>query len=63
MEYRNPKSFYETIERFMHWVCKRFGVLEEDELIRDFQEETRTFIDPETQLKHEKREKEHEFQL
>lgn len=56
-------KFYETIERFIHWVCKRFGVPEEDELIRDFQKETRTFIDPETQLKHEAKEKEWNLEL
>ncbi len=54
-------KFYETVERFINWVCKRFAVPEEDELIRDFQEETRTFIDPEKQLKQE--EKDYELEL
>ena len=55
--------FYETIERFIHWVCKRFGVPEEDELIRDFQEETRTFIDPIKQIEQENKEKCNELKL
>ena len=31
---------------------------EEDNLIRDFQRETNTFLDPEKQIKHEEMEKE-----
>lgn len=54
-------KFYETIEKFIHWVCKRFSIPVEDEFIRDFQKETNTFIDPEKQLKHEVKEKEKEY--
>lgn len=56
-------KFYETINKFIHWICKRFDMGEEDNLIRDFQKETNTFIDAEKQLKHEKREKEIEMEL
>ena len=35
-----------------------FDIAEEDNLIRDFQEETNTFIDPEKQIKNEERGKE-----
>lgn len=55
--------FYETIERFIHWVCKKFTVPQEDELIRDFQEETRTFIDPIKQIEQENKEKCNELKL
>lgn len=37
---------------------KNLNIAEEDNLIRDFQMETNTFIDPEKQIKHEDREKE-----
>ena len=51
-------KFYETIDKFIHWICKKFDIGAEDNLIRDFQKETNTFFDAEKQLKHEEREKE-----
>ena len=51
-------KFYETIDKFIHWICKRFDMGAEDNLVRDFQKETNTFLDAEKQLKHEEREKE-----
>ena len=51
-------KFYETIDKFIHWICKKFDMGAEDNLIRDFQKETNTFLDAEKQLKHEEREKE-----
>ena len=51
-------KFYETIDKFIHWICKKFDIAEEDNLIRDFQKETNTFIDPEEQIKKEEREME-----
>ena len=51
-------KFYETIEKFITWICKKFDIGAEDYLIRDFQRETNTFIDPVKQIKHEDREKE-----
>lgn len=39
-------KFYETVEKFIEWVCKKFGIGESKELVRNFEEETRTFIDP-----------------
>ena len=49
-------KFYETIDKFIHWICKKFDMGAEDNLIRDFQKETNTFLDAEKQLKHEERE-------
>lgn len=49
-------KFWETIDKFIHWICEKFDIAEEDNLIRDFQRETNTFIDPEKQIKHEERE-------
>ena len=51
-------KFYETIEKFITWICKKFDIGAEDYLIRNFQKETNTFIDPVKQIKHEEREKE-----
>ena len=52
------KKFWETLDKFIHWICEKFDIAEEDNLIRDFQKETNTFIDPEKQIKNEEREKE-----
>ncbi len=51
-------KFYETIDKFIIWVCKKFGLGESKELIKDFQGETHTFIDPVKQIENEEREKE-----
>ena len=56
-------KFYETIDKFIHWICKRFDMGVEDNLIRDFQKETNTFLDAEKQIKYEEREKEIEMEI
>ncbi len=56
-------KFYETIDKFIQWICKRFDMGAEDNLIRDFQKETNTFLDAEKQLKHEEREKECDLEI
>ena len=33
-------KFYETIYKFIHWICVKFDITEEDNLIRDFQRKT-----------------------
>ena len=48
-------KFYETIDKFIHWICEKFDMGAEDNLIRDFQKETNTFLDPEKQIKKEER--------
>lgn len=55
-------KFYETIDRFIHWICEKFDMGAEDNLIRDFQKETNTFLDPEKQIKKEEREMEWELE-
>lgn len=49
-------KFYKTIDKFIHWICKKFDMGAEDNLIIDFQKETNTFIDAEKQLEHEEKE-------
>jgi len=51
-------KFWKILDKFIHWICRKFDIAEEDNLIRDFQEETNTFIDPEKQIKNEERGKE-----
>lgn len=56
--YKIIDKFYETIDKFIAWICHKFGIGESKELVKNFQEETHTFIDPVKQLKYEEREKE-----
>lgn len=56
-------KFYETVDKFIIWICHKFGIGESKELVNRFQEETRTFIDPVKQLKHEEREKDLDLEL
>lgn len=46
-------TLQQTIEKFIHWICRKFSVSEEDELIRDFEYENDTYIDPVKQIEHE----------
>ena len=46
-------TFEKTLNKFIHWVCKKFSVSEEEDFIRDFQRETDTYINPEKQIKYE----------
>ncbi len=55
-------KFYETIEKFITWVCDKFSISEEEDFIREFQEETNTYLDPEKQLEYEE-EMEREWDL
>ena len=54
-------KFKETTKKFIKWICKKFDLPSEDEVIRDFEKETHTFIDAEKQVKKEDREKEYEL--
>lgn len=47
--------FKETIDIFITWICKKFDMGEENNLIRDF--ERNVLLDAEKQIKHEEREK------
>ena len=51
-------KFYETVDKFIIWICHKFGIGESKELVRNFEKETHILIDPVKQLKHEEREKE-----
>ena len=47
-------TLQQTVEKFIHWICRKFSVSEEDELVRDFEYENDTFIEPIKQIEHEK---------
>ncbi len=51
-------KFYEIVEKFIEWICQKFGIGDSKELIRNFEKETNILIDPEKQIKHEERNKE-----
>ena len=55
--YKIINKFWETLEKFISRICRKFDIAKEDNLVRDFQKETNTFMDPEKQIKHEEREK------
>ncbi len=42
--------FYITISKFIKWVCYKFGLGNFTEIIRDFERETNTYIDPYKQI-------------
>lgn len=56
-------KFYETVDKFINWICNKFGIGESKELIKHFENDTNTFIDPVKQLKHEEREKEWDLEM
>ena len=46
-------TFQKTFEKFIHWICIKFSISEEDKLIMNFELENDTYIDPVKQIKHE----------
>ena len=49
-------KFYETIDKFIVWICHKFGIGESKELVKNFEKETHSFIDPEKQLQYKEKE-------
>lgn len=56
-------KFYETVDKFISWICNKFGIGESKQLVKHFENDTNTFIDPVKQLKNEEREKEWELEM
>ena len=46
-------KFYTTVKKFIKWICKKFELQSENEVIRNFEKETNILIYPEKQLKKE----------
>ena len=61
--YKIIDRFYTAIEKFIEWICNKFNFGESKELIRNFEKETNTFIDPVKQITKEEREKEWDREL
>ena len=53
--------FYKTIDKFIQWICDKFNFGDSKELVKDFENETRTLIDPVKRI--EKEEKELDWDL
>ena len=59
---KENNHLHKIIDKFIVWICHKFGIGESKELVENFQDETRTFIDPEKQLEFEQ-EKEDELEM
>lgn len=55
--------FKEIIDIFITWICKKFDMGAENNLIRDFERENNILLDAEKQIKHEEREKDLEMEI
>ena len=55
-------KFKETIDKFIKWICKKFDMGVENNLIRDFERENNTLLVAENQVKREEREKDLELE-
>ena len=55
--------FKETMDRFITWICKKFDMGAENNLIRDFERENNILLDAEKQIKREEREKKIEIEM
>lgn len=51
-------TFEKTIHKFITWICQKFDLGAENNLIRDFEKECGTYLDAEKQLQKEERQKE-----
>lgn len=60
--HRIVDKFHETINKFIEWICKKFDMGAENNLIRDFEKENNILLDPQEQIKKEDREKEWELE-
>lgn len=56
-------KFKETIDKFIKWICKKFDMGAENNLVRDFERENNILLDAEKQVKREEREKEWKMEM
>ena len=56
-------KFYETVEKFIKWICKKIEFPSEENLIRDFEKENNISFDTEKQLKIEENENDFELEI
>ena len=55
--------FYKTIDNFIEWICTKFNFGDSKELIKKFENETHTFIDPVKQMNEEEKERDFDFEI
>ena len=48
-------KFYKTIDKFIEWICDKFNFGDSKELVKKFENETHTLVDPVKQLEREKK--------
>ena len=63
IEERQITPIVENINRFITWICKKFDMGAENNLIRDFERENNILLDAEKQIKREEREKKIEMEI
>ena len=56
-------TLQKTVEKFIHWICVKFSISEEDALIRNFELENDTYINPIKQIEHEEELEYTEFEI
>jgi len=56
-------KFKSTINVFVKWICRKFELPAEDEIIRDFEKENHILLDAEKQIHKEEKEKEWDLEL
>ena len=61
--YKVVARFKDTVAKFIKWICKKFDIGAENNLIRDFERESGIFLDAEKQIKYEERENERSLEL
>ena len=55
-------KFKDTTKKFIKWICHKFDLPSEDEVIRGFERDTHTLLDAEKQIQKEDKEKELELE-
>ena len=50
-------KFHDTIDKFIHWICKKYDMGAEDNLVREFEKENHVLLDAEKQVMKEERKK------
>ena len=57
------KTFEETVKKFIKWICNKFELPSEDEIVRNFEKETGNSLNAEKQFAKKERIKEFEKEL
>ena len=61
--YKVVDRFKDTIVKFIQWICKKFDMGAEDEVIKNFERETGTYLDAEKQIRQEEHRNEWDLEL